>query len=423
MRRRLGCFDAQRHLVGDANAVAFERDDFFWMIGQNSDVGQSEIDEDLRADAAFVLDHALTRGFAVELAAPVKMNLRQPTRRIASFDAKAAPGVMEVEKNTAAFLGDRDERARDKLGAIAGDRAENIAGEAVRVDADERWIRPFEIAADQGDVLVLIDVARVGNHSEIAVACGEDSFGDAADVALVLHAVADEVGYREHLHVVLAAEFMQLRDARHRPVFVHDFADDGGRIEAGDASEIDAGFSLPSADEHPSIAGAQRENMPGPREILRPSLGIDGGEDGDRAVGRADASRDAKAPVDRFRERSAVHRRVDRRHKRQMKLVAAVFGERQADQPARILRHEVDRLWRDFLGGQRQVAFVLAVFIVDEDNHASLADVFDGLFNRGEFGLVGHSKKGYQARLVAVDSSPRMSQWWSNSAEAGRPAH
>ena len=51
--------------------------------------------------------------------------------------------------------------------------------------------------------------------------------------------------------------------------------------------------------------------------------------------------------------------------------LAALARERQADQPAAELRHEVDRLGRDMVGGEHQVAFVLAVFLVDEDDHAA----------------------------------------------------
>src|SRR5580700_7377561 len=131
------------------------------------------------------------------------------------------------------------------------------------MNAHERRIRAFEVATNQCDVLVLIHVAGVGNHSKVTVASGQYGFGDATDIPLVLHPVADEVGYREHLHVVLAAKFVQLRNARHRAVFVHDFADDGGWIEAGDASEVNAGFGLAGADEHASVASTKREDVAG----------------------------------------------------------------------------------------------------------------------------------------------------------------
>ncbi|SRR5258708_32958800 len=98
--------DAQGNLVGDADAVAFESDDFFRMIGEDANVLQAEVDENLRADAAFVLDHALTSGFAIELSALVKMNLRERTWLFRGFNGEAASCVMEVQEYTAIFFGD-----------------------------------------------------------------------------------------------------------------------------------------------------------------------------------------------------------------------------------------------------------------------------------------------------------------------------
>jgi len=54
---------------------SFEGDDFFRVIGEDANVLEAEVDQDLRADAAFVLDHALARRLAIELAALVEMNL------------------------------------------------------------------------------------------------------------------------------------------------------------------------------------------------------------------------------------------------------------------------------------------------------------------------------------------------------------
>ena len=212
----------------------------------------------------------------------------------------------------------------------------------MRMHAHERGLRAFQFAANQRDVLVVIDVAGVGDHAEIAEARGQNGFGDAADVAFVLHAVADQVRDREHLHAVLPAEFDELRHAGHGAVFVHDFADDAGGIEAGDAREVHAGFGLAGANEHAAVARAQREHVAGARKILRLGLGIDGGKNRDGAVGGADAGGDAEARVDGFAEGGAVDGGVDRRHQREMQLVAALLGERQADQAAAVLGHEVD---------------------------------------------------------------------------------
>ena len=83
-------------------------------------------------------------------------------------------------------------------------------------------------------------------------------------------------------------------------------------------------------------------------------------------------------------ERGAVHGGIDRGHQREIQFVAALLGESQADQAAAKLGHEVDGFGSDFLGGHGEVAFVFAVFIVDEDDHASLANFFDGFFDGAE---------------------------------------
>jgi hypothetical protein len=93
-------------LVGDADAVAFEGHDFFRVVGEDTNVLEAEVDQDLGADAAFVLDHALAGWFAIELATLVKMNLRERARLFGCFDAEAASRVVEVEKDAATFLGD-----------------------------------------------------------------------------------------------------------------------------------------------------------------------------------------------------------------------------------------------------------------------------------------------------------------------------
>ena len=385
---RLRQFDAQGDLVGDADAVAFEGDDFFRVIGEDANVAEAEVDQDLRADAAFVLDHALAGGFAIELAAFVKMNLRKRAGLFGGFDAEAASGVMQVEKNAAVFLGDGGERARNEFAAIASGRTENISGEAVRMDAHQRRLGAFQVAAHEGNVLIMVHVAGVGDHAEIAEARGQNCFGNAPDVAFVLHAVADQVRDREHLQVVFLAKFDELRHAGHGAVITHDFADDAGGSEAGDAREVHGRFRLAGANEHAAIARAQRKNVAGAREILRLRLGIDGGENRDGAIGSADAGGDADARVHGFGEGRAVDGSVDRRHEREAKLVAALFGERHADQAAAVLGHEVDGVGSDFFGGHGEVAFVFAVLVVHQDDHAALANFFDGFFDGGEMGGV-----------------------------------
>ena len=47
-------------------------------------------------------------------------------------------------------------------------------------------------------------------------------------------------------------------------------------------------------------------------------------------------------------------------------------------------RHEVDRVRRCHLRWNDQVAFIFAVFIINEDIHAAIAGFFDNFLNRNE---------------------------------------
>src|ERR1700682_2174852 len=65
----------QGNLLGNSNPIAFKRYHFFRVIGEDADIFKAKVDENLRANAAFVLDHALPRGLAVQLSTGMKMNL------------------------------------------------------------------------------------------------------------------------------------------------------------------------------------------------------------------------------------------------------------------------------------------------------------------------------------------------------------
>jgi len=121
--------------------------------------------------------------------------------------------------------------------------------------------------------------------------------------------------------------------------------------------------------------------MPGPRQVLRLRLRVDRRKNRDRAVRGTDAGGNPKPSVDRFAKRRSMHGGIDWRHQRKVQLVAAILGERQANQSSRILGHEVDGFRRNLLRRHRQVAFVFAVLIIDQDNHVPLSNILHRLFH------------------------------------------
>src|SRR5204863_5886509 len=108
------------------------------------------------------------------------------------------------------------------------------------------------------------------------------------------------------------------------------------------------------------------------------------------AVVRRDPRRHALAGLDRHGEGRLEGRLVLRGHQVEAELVATLPRERQADQAARVGGHEVDRVRRGELGGERQVALVLAVLGVADHDHLAVADVLEGVLDRAE-GDVAHA--------------------------------
>ena len=102
----------------------------------------------------------------------------------------------------------------------------------------------------------------------------------------------------------------------------------------GDAGDIDAGFSLSGTHEHAAVLGAQGKDVPGPGQVRRLGLGINGSQNGGGAIGSRDTGGDTFAAIDRNGKSRAQERGVVGNLRGQMKLVAALLGERQTDQPA-----------------------------------------------------------------------------------------
>jgi hypothetical protein len=193
----------------------------------------------------------------------------------------------------------------------------------------------------------------------------------------MLAAVMDQVGDGADLQLVFATEFDQVGQARHAAIVFHDLADHRGRRQAGQFGEVAAGFGMAGTHQHAALDRLQRKDMAGLHDVRRPGVARHRGLDGGGAVGRGNAGGDAFGGFDRYGEVGAVGSAVTGSHHRQVELLAAFLGQRQADQAAAVFGHEVDGFGSDELGGEHQVALVLAVFLVDQDDHAAGAQLGD----------------------------------------------
>ena len=250
--------------------------------------------------------------------------------------------------------------------------------------AHQHVVGARDLALDQRHVVLVVHQRAVADDGELAERGRHPRLHHALHELVVLAPVGDQIGDGDHLQAVALAVRDQVGHPRHRPVVVHDLADHAGGREAREPREVDRRLGLAGALEHAAGLGLQREDVAGLDEVARPRGGVDRDLDGARAVGGRDAGGDAVARLDRDREGRLERRLVLGRHQVEPELVAALRRQRQADQPAAVGRHEVDRLGRDELRRHREVALVLAVLVVADHDHAAGADLLDRLFDRRE---------------------------------------
>ena len=106
--------------------------------------------------------------------------------------------------------------------------------------------------------------------------------------------------------------------------------------------------------------------------------------DGQSAIVRRDAGGDALGRFDGNGEVGAVARAVVLDHRAQAEARGVLLGDRHADQAAPVAREEVDLVGRDELGGEHEVALVLAVLVVDQDHDPAGPDLPDDLADRAD---------------------------------------
>src|SRR6185437_9104857 len=87
-------------------------------------------------------------------------------------------------------------------------------------------------------------------------------------------------------------------------------------------------------------------------------------------------------------------------------MVRALFSEGEADEAAAVAGHEIDGLGGDVFGGEGEVAFVFAVFVVDDDQHAAGANFVEGSGDVGKRGL-GRALAGHAAEVIVAQDRGR----------------
>ena len=173
--------DEQRHLLDESRPKLAQLGDLVGVVGQQAHPLDAEVGEDAgcRRVVAGVGGQA-EREVGVD---GVEAALLQAVRAQLVDEPDAATLVAAHVDDDAALLLDRVERGVELRAALALERAERLAGQALGVHAHER--RLGEVARDDGEVVGAGDAVLVGEEAEVAVRGRHGRLGAQAHAAPV----------------------------------------------------------------------------------------------------------------------------------------------------------------------------------------------------------------------------------------------
>ena len=244
----------------------------------------------------------------------------------------------------------------------------------------------------QGQVRLGIDDRRVREQVERAQARRQLQGQLPVNQPFALAAILDQVLDGAHLQSVRAAEVAQVRQASHGAVGIDDLADHGRFLQSGEAGQVDAALGVAGTDEHAALAGPQSGYVPlAADEVIGRRIVVNGDLDGAGPIERRGAGGDAGDGVDVRREGRGRGVDVAAGQRIEVQPIADRRRHGQADQAAGVPHHEVDRFGRHLFGSDHQVALVLAIGVVDEDDHPPLPKLVKSSLNGAEsFSVVRH---------------------------------
>jgi hypothetical protein len=182
---------------------------------------------------------------------------------------------------------------------------------------------------------------------------------------------------------MLFGEGRNLRAAHHRAVVIDQFGDHADQRQAGQLAEIDRCLGMTRAHQHPALPRDQREDMAGTQEIGAADIAVGEVAHCQRAVVGRNAGGGAVLEIDAHREGGGVRRIIVGDHGREVKPPRILARHRRADDARSVADDEGHLLWRAMHRRDDQIAFVLAIVVVhDDDDLAALerAQGFDGFF-------------------------------------------
>ena len=297
---------------------------------------------------------------------------------------------MQVHDNALALLVDHLHGLVQLLSAIATLAGKDIASHATGVHAYQYWLFGSPFALEYGDVLQAVALLAEGNDAEVAVFGGQVSLYALLHQAFLLQTVGDEVLDGDYLQTMLACHFLQLGHACHGAVLVENFNECRGRLQTAKACQVDGCLGVSCSLQYATVLGIEGVDVSWATEIGGFSGGVGQGTDGGGTVVCAHTGGATVQEIHGDRERSAQHAGVCLHLTLQFQFFGTAHGNGSAEYTASVLKHEVHLVFGNEFCCSDEVAFVLAVFIINHNHEFAFLEVYQSIFNGTKLDFLVH---------------------------------
>ena len=238
------------------------------------------------------------------------------------------------------------------------------------------------ISFDQRQVMLSVQLRAVEIQIEIAVFSRHLHHLHSLDQFFPGATVFDQGLNGADLQAVLVCEIDQFGQPRHRAVIAHDLADHADGPAAAQFHQVHRRFRVAGALQHAARLGAQGKDMPRLHHIFRHRGRVRHDLNGARPIRGADAGGNPARRVHAHLEIGFERLAVLHDHAFDAQLLQPVGGGRHTNQSSTEFGHEINCLRRRVFGGHDQIAFILAVGVIDDDDQLAFTQVLDHRLDR-----------------------------------------
>ncbi len=365
---------------GDFEAESLEASAFGGVVGNQPHFADAEVVEDLGSESVVALVGFESEGFVgfdgVEAA------ILEFVGAELVDDADAAAFLSDVEDDAGAFGFDHLEGGGKLVTAIAAEGAEDVAGEAGAVDADEGGVGG-DVAFDDGDERLGFDFSFVGVDGELAEFGGEvDRAGFAGDEGFGASSVGDQIFDGDDFEIVFGGVgFETTIEAEHFAIVADDFDADSDGFAVAEEAEVNGCFGVSGAAENATFFGAEDKHVSGAHEVGGEGLRVADDFNGFGAVSSGDSGGGAFDGVDSFGHGGSESGGVGFGHHGDAELVESFFGNRNERDASAFFDHEVHVGGGDMFAEHDEIAFIFSGGIIDDDDHFPGFEVFEGFLD------------------------------------------